>query len=157
MDGVAVRANNVVFCMRRAPDIRAAQGLAVAPQTIVQNLSGMEHRERNDGGFSATCLHMSASRTVAALAPGVFRRFFAGCDAPVVRILVESRPNVGMAGSADIASDIVVGRGGSQGRLAGGLLSYREKREQRAQKHRMFVGEHLITIEQARGSSIEKK
>ena len=53
---------------------------------------------------------MRSSRAVTALAPGVLGRFLAGSDALEVRILVKFRPDVRMAGLADIAPDEAVRR-----------------------------------------------
>ena len=48
--------------------------------------------------------------TVAAFTADILRFFFFASDAFEVRVLVEARPNVGVAGFANRAADIFAGR-----------------------------------------------
>jgi hypothetical protein len=101
---MAVRTDYVVQRVRRAADIGAAQSFGVAPQTVVQNGLGLKLGEGDNGGFAAARLDVSLAGTVAAFAPGSFGWLFAGGNAPVMGVLIEGGPNVGMARSANVAA-----------------------------------------------------
>ena len=109
---VAVCADDITECMRRAADIGAAHGLGVAAQACVENIVGRKLGERDDGGLAAACPDMLQSGAVATFAAGVIGWFLAGGDTFEVRILVEVRPNVGMAGAANVAAHEGRSRGG---------------------------------------------
>jgi hypothetical protein len=108
---VAIGADHVVQGVSGTADVGAAQSFRVAPETIVQNLLGLELRKRHDGRFAAARLDMSFTGPMTALASGAFGRFFAGGDAFVVRILVKTGPNVGVAGAAYVTADEAGRRG----------------------------------------------
>ena len=111
VDRVAVCADDITECMRRAADIGAADGLGVASQACVENIVGRKLGERDDGGLAAACPDMLQSGAVAAFAAGVFRLGFTRRDALEVWIAVEILPNVGMAGAANLAANVIGGEG----------------------------------------------
>ena len=80
----------------------------MAAQTIVENLFRLQLGERDDGSLTAVSLDVRSAGSVAAFAAGVLGRFLAGRDAPIVRVFVEFRPNVGMAALTGFASDEVI-------------------------------------------------
>jgi len=53
----------------------------------------------------AARLDMGLSRAMTALASGAFRRFLAGGNAFVMRILEKSSPNIGVAGAAYVTAN----------------------------------------------------
>jgi len=105
VDGVAVGADHVVQGVSGTADIGAAQSFGVATETIVQNLLGLQLRKGHDGSFAAARLDMGLSRAMTALASGAFRRFLAGGNAFVMRILEKSSPNIGVAGAAYVTAN----------------------------------------------------
>jgi hypothetical protein len=100
----------------------------MAAQAIIENLLGLQLGKRHDRGFTAARRHMRAPRAVAALAPGVIWRFFAGSNALEVRVLVKLRPNVRMAGFAGVAPDEAARRVLLQGLHGRSLAKYRRCR-----------------------------
>ena len=71
-------------------------------------ITGCRILPRIDDGFSASSSprHVKTAGAVAAFAPRAFRRFLAGRQAFVMRIPVEIRPDVRVAGFARIASHV---------------------------------------------------
>jgi hypothetical protein len=124
VDRVAIGADYVVQGVSGSADVGAAQSFRVAPQTVVQNLPGLQLREGHDGSFAAARLDMGLSRAVTPLASGVFGRFLSGGDAFVMRILVKVSPNVRVAGAAYVTAD----EAGRRGRL---LLSVEQQRAEK--------------------------
>jgi hypothetical protein len=114
VDGVAIGAYHVVQRVGGAANVGAAQGFSVTAQAVIENLFGLQLGKGDYASFSPMRFDVRLAGTVAALASGVVRRFFAGCDTLVMRVLVKVRPNVGMARAAHIAPDVT---GGSGGRL----------------------------------------
>ena len=106
MDGVAIGADYAGQSVRRAADVRPAEGFGVAPQAVVQHCFRPEFGEGDNGRLTAARRYVGLTGAMAALASGPFRRFFAGCEALVMRILVEVCPDVGVAGPANITADI---------------------------------------------------
>src|SRR5690349_1419636 len=107
MDGVAVRAYDVVQGMLGSPYVRAVQILCVAPEAIRQNGARRHQRESvRNRVLSAPRFDVCSRWTMAALAARALRRFRARRKTLEVRVLVEILENVGMASAADIASDV---------------------------------------------------
>ena len=106
MDGVTAGANDFVERMSRPADICAAQSFGVTSKTVVEDVLGWNLRESDDGGFAAAGVDMGFAGSVTAFASGPFNRFLTGCDALVVRILVEPGPNVRMTGPAYSAAHV---------------------------------------------------
>src|SRR5229473_1146921 len=109
---MAARANDFVEGVGGLTYICAAQSFGVTSKTVVEDVLGWNLRESDDGGFAAAGLDMGFAGSVTAFASGPFNRFLTGCDALVVRILVEPGPNVRMTGPAYSAAH--VGRIGYQ-------------------------------------------
>src|SRR5258708_31315288 len=93
--------------MQAASNVGARNRLAMAAEARVQCFRRTELGKRDDGRLAAARLHVRLSRTVAALAPGVFGRFLARRDALVMGVLEERRSNVRMTRLTDIASDVI--------------------------------------------------
>ena len=110
MDGMAARANDFVERVGRLPDIGATQSFGVTSKTVVEDVLEWNLRESDDGGFAAASLDMGFAWSVTTFASGPFNRFLTGCDALVVRILVEPGENVRMTSPANSAAH--VGRAG---------------------------------------------
>jgi hypothetical protein len=98
--------------MRGSPDVGAAQRFGVAAEAVVQDLFGFQLGKGHNSGFSTARFYVGLARAVAALASGALGRFFSGGDALVMRVLVEVRPNIGMAGPAHVAAHESGSRGG---------------------------------------------
>ncbi len=107
MDGVAIRAHHVLLRVSAAPDVRSRDRLSVTTQAGVQGLFGAEFGKGNNRGLAAASFNMRLSRSVAALTTGVLRSLCTRCKALEVRVFVEIRPDVRMAGFADVAADVV--------------------------------------------------
>ena len=101
---MAIGANYVVQRVRRAADIGSAQSFRVASQTVVQNGFRLKLGEGHDGGLAAARLDVSLSGAVAAFAPCSFGWLLAGSNAPVVGILIKGKPDVRVAGPANVAA-----------------------------------------------------
>ena len=106
MDGMAARANDFVERVGGLTDIGAAQSFGVTSKTVVEDVLGWNLRESDDGGFAAAGLDMGFAGSVTAFASGPFNRFLTGCDALVVRILVEPGENVRMTSPANGAAHV---------------------------------------------------
>jgi hypothetical protein len=106
VDGMAAGANDFVEGMSRPADICAAQSFGVTSKTVVEDVLGWELRESDDGSFAAMGVDMGFAGSVTAFASGPFSRFLTGCDAFVVRILVEPGENVGMTSPANGAAHV---------------------------------------------------
>ena len=103
-------ANDFVERMSRPANICAAQSFGMTPKTVVEDILGWELRESDDGGLAAVGVDVGLAGSVTAFASGPFNGFFTGCDALVVRILVEPGENVRMTSPANSAAH--VGRAG---------------------------------------------
>jgi hypothetical protein len=103
---MTARANDFVERMSGLPDICAAQSFSVTSKTVVEDFFGWNLRESDDGGFAAVGVDMGFAGSMTAFASGPFNGFLTGCDALVVRILVERGPNVRMTGTAYIAAHV---------------------------------------------------
>ena len=110
VDGMTAGANDFVERVSRAANICAAQSFGMTPKTVVEDVLGWDLREGDDGGLAAVGVDMGFAWPVAAFASGPFNRFLTGCDALVVRILVEPGENVRMTSPANSAAH--VGRAG---------------------------------------------
>ena len=106
MDGMTAGANDFIERMGRLADIGAAQSLGVTSKTVVQDVLGWNLGESDDGGFAAVGVDMGFAWPVAAFASGPFSRFLTGCDALVMRILVEPAENVRMTRPASGAAHV---------------------------------------------------
>ena len=104
MDGMAISADYVAQRVRRSADIGSAQSLCVATETIVQNGLRLKLGEGDDGSLAAASLDVSLTRTMTAFAPCSFRGFLAGSNAPVVGVLIKGKPDVRVAGPANVAA-----------------------------------------------------
>src|SRR5260370_680657 len=104
---MAARANNFVERVGRLPDIGATQSFGVTSKTVVEDVPGRNLRESDNGGFAAAGLDMGFAGSVTAFASGPFNRFLTGCDALVVRILVEPGDNVRVTSPANGAAHVV--------------------------------------------------
>src|SRR5258708_12367192 len=94
-------ANDFVERVGRAAYICAAQSFGVTSKTVVEDVLGWDLRESDDGGFAAAGVDVGFAGSVAAFASGPFDRFLTGCDALVVRVLVEPAENVPMTSPAN--------------------------------------------------------
>src|SRR5229473_8627566 len=104
---MAARANDFVEGVGGLTYICAAQSFGVTSKTVVEDVLGWNLRESDDGGFAAAGLDMGFAGSVTAFAPGPFNRFLTGCDALVVRILVEPGDNVRVTSPANGAAHVV--------------------------------------------------
>src|SRR5258708_35989045 len=103
---MAARANDFVERVGGLTDICAAQSFGVTSKTVVQDVLGWDLRESNDGGFAAAGVDVGFAGSVTAFASGPFNRFLTGCDALVVRVLVEPAKNVRMTSPANSAAHV---------------------------------------------------
>ena len=104
VDRVAAGAHNIVLGVGRSADVGAGECLGVAAQAVVLDLLGLELGEGDDAGLSAVGFDVGLAGAVAAFASRVLGRLFAGGDALEVRVLIEFRPDVGMACLARLAA-----------------------------------------------------
>ena len=104
VDRVAAGAHNIVLGVGRSADVGAGECLGVAAQAVVLDLLGLELGEGDDAGLSAVGFDVGVAGAVAAFASRVLGRLFAGGDALEVRVLIEFRPDVGMACLARLAA-----------------------------------------------------
>ena len=109
MDRMAVRANHVGFGVRAPPDIRARNRLRVAAQAGIENFVRRQLRKRYNRRLAAASLDVSFARSMAAFASSVFWGFLSRSDALEMRIPIKIGPDVGMAGLANIAADVIGG------------------------------------------------
>ena len=77
----------------------------MASEAVVKNLFRLELGEGDDGRLSSVGFDVGLTGPVTAFASGVFRGFLTGCDALEVRVPVEFRPNIWVAGTAGVAAD----------------------------------------------------
>ena len=105
VDGVAGCAYDVRRRMRGSLDVGAAQRLAVAGETSIEDFFRLQHRERFDGRLAAASFYVFLPRPVAGLAPLRRWRQLRVHQALAVRILEERRGYIGMTGPADLAAD----------------------------------------------------
>ena len=117
VNGVAVGANDVVLRVGRPADIGARERLAMTPQASVQHLLFGDLGKRNNRSGCCGAFNVIVSRTMAALAACVFRRFLARNNAFIVRVFVEAVPNVRMTPFACCAADEFVAPGCSRQNL----------------------------------------
>lgn len=107
MHRMAVRTHHIIQRVFAAADVGARHLLGVAIQAGVEDPRRFHHgKSIGDRGSSATGTQMIAARAVAGLASGFLRRGVA--QQLVVRIAVEVRVDLIVAGAADIAADKVV-------------------------------------------------
>lgn len=104
--GMARRTRYAVARVRRRMNIGAAQRIGMAAQAGVIRLLGRWPWKRNDGRFASVRFHMRRRRPVTPFASRILRLLLTASDAPKMRILVEIRPDVGMARFANRASGI---------------------------------------------------
>jgi hypothetical protein len=107
VNGMAVRADNVILRVFRALDLGSIDVFGVAGKTVIHNTLRRELAERDDRRFTATSFHMRLSRTVARLTSGFFGCLFAGCDRSIVGIFVKVSPNVRVARFTNRAADVL--------------------------------------------------
>ena len=108
MDGMALGADYRIHCVRRAADICFGEILGVTAQAGIQDLLRLQKREGANGCFAAMRIYVSFPWAVASFASCVLRRFLTGGDTSEMRVLVERKPNVGMARAAYRAPDELV-------------------------------------------------
>src|ERR1700737_3188712 len=101
---MAIGTDYVAQRVRRAANIGSAQSFCVATETVVQNGLRLKFGEGDNGSLAAASLDVSLTRTMAAFAPCSFGGFLAGSNAPVVGILIKGRPDVRVAGPANVAT-----------------------------------------------------
>ena len=107
---MAVCADYVSQGVRRAQNISARKSFGVTVQTCIQNLSRRHERKRaRDRGLSSAGLDMGRGRAVAALAARALGRQVTRRYALIMRILVEVKPDVGVAGLTFLAADVTAG------------------------------------------------
>jgi hypothetical protein len=106
VDGMAAGTNDFVEGMSRLADICPAQSFSVTSKTVVEDVFGWNLGKSDDGGFAAAGVDMGFAGSVTAFASGPFYRFLTGCDALVVRILVEPGENVRMTSPASGAAHV---------------------------------------------------
>jgi len=87
-------------------DVGTAQRIRVAAQTSINRLFRCQLRKRNNGCFASMRLHMRRRRPVTSLAARILRLLLTAGNASEMRILVELRPDIGMAGFANHAPRI---------------------------------------------------
>jgi len=109
MDGVAIRAHDIRSRMNRTPDVGARNIFLVAAEASFLRLIRGEGGESGDSRFSAAIRDMSAPGTVASLASGLRRRFFARGDRSIMSVLIEVQPHVRVTGLAGFAANVSVG------------------------------------------------
>src|SRR5258708_7666884 len=115
---VAARADDILFSVDAALDIRARYGLSVAAEAGVEGFLRPDLSESNDGRLAPASIDVRLSAAMAALASRVFRLLSSRCQALVMRILVEIRPDIRVTRLANGAADIIRGKRarGTQGR-----------------------------------------
>ncbi len=102
---VAVGAYDGLLGMFAAPDVGPGDSLAVTAEAGVDDLSRRHQREYvGEQGANAAAIDMIGTRTVTALASGIFRSRRTGGNAGVVGITREILVKTGVAVSADIAA-----------------------------------------------------
>ncbi len=94
MDGMTAGTDDFVERVRGLANICPAQSLGVTSKAVGENILGGKLREGDDGCFAPVGVYMRFAGPVTAFASGSVGRFLTGCDALVVRVLVESSPNV---------------------------------------------------------------
>src|SRR5580704_10145209 len=104
---MAVGADHILLGVGTAADVGARHRLAVATKARIKRFFRAELGECDDGRLAAVRIQMSLARSVAALATGVFFGFLAGSEALEMRVLVERREDVGVAGLTSLASDVI--------------------------------------------------
>lgn len=100
---VTARADDVVQGVGRTPDVGSGQSFGMAAEALVEGLLGCQDREGDDVRLG-WCLAVGLAGSVAALAAGVLGVLFAGGDALEMRVLVKTKPDVRVTGSADVAA-----------------------------------------------------
>ena len=106
MDRMATGAHDFVQSVRRLSNICPAQSLGMTSKAVGEGVFGRKLRKSDDGGFAAPGIYVGFSRSMTAFASGSVRWFLPGCDALVMRVLVEASPNVRMAGPAYFAAHV---------------------------------------------------
>jgi len=106
VDGMAARANDFVEGVGGLTDIGTAQSFGVTSKTVVEDVLEWNLRESDNGRFAAAGLDMGFAGSVTAFASGPFNRFLTGCDALVVRVLVEPGKNVRVTSPANGAAHV---------------------------------------------------
>ncbi len=105
---MAVDAADLGGRMRRAANVHLAEVLGVTAQAAVQHLTGFEEREADDFRCIAQAFEVLLAGTVAAFAAGAFRRLEARGNRFEMRVAVEAAGDIGMAGRADLAAEVVI-------------------------------------------------
>ena len=77
MNRVATGTCHPIESVLGIPDVGPRERLAVAAKTGVEYFFSRKHREREDCVFSAVVVDVISGRSVASLAAGIFREFFA--------------------------------------------------------------------------------
>lgn len=106
VNGVAGGTDDVSLGVLGPANLGASDVLAVASQALVQNALGLELAESDDRRLPASRFDVRLPRPVAPLAPGSFGSFVPRRDRLVMRVFVESRPDVRVTGLTDCASDV---------------------------------------------------
>jgi hypothetical protein len=101
VNGMAVRADNVILRVLRPLDLSTVDVFSVAGEAVVQDTLRRKFAESDDGRFPAARFHVRLPGTVARLAAGFIGRFFAGRNRSIVGILVKVRPNIRVARFTD--------------------------------------------------------
>ena len=135
MNGVALRARDIIQRVLRSPNVCSRKTLRMAAQAGVEDLAGSKLRECNNRRLPAMRGDMGLPWTMTSLAACIFRLLFAGSDALEMRVLIEPEPNIRVAGLTNHASHKPV-------RAAiGGQETKRgpEKNEKKSKDHRPQV------------------
>lgn len=110
VDGVALRAADVVQRVNRAVDIRAGEAFGMATQAGLCGFSWRQQREGADGGFASVRFHVRLAGAMAPFAAGILGLLLFTRDAFEVCVFIETEPDIGVAGFAHCAPDIRTGR-----------------------------------------------
>lgn len=109
MDGMATDTAHLTGGMRRPADVHFPDVFGVAGEATVENLVGRKIRKTDDPRFIPHSFDMQLARAVTTLAARFLQRRLRQCDRFEVGVAIEAVPQVGMAGLADLAADVLVG------------------------------------------------
>ncbi len=109
MNRVAIVACNTAHSMRGSPHVASRQALRVTAQTDIEAFGRGQNRKRLNRRFAAVRIDVGLPRTVAAFATAIFGSLVRQ-QRPVVRILIEREPHVGVTGLAHRAAHVCLRR-----------------------------------------------
>jgi len=108
VDGMTTRTGHVGERVLGAANLGSGEIFGVTPQTVVESLNRLQQRESNDRRLPAARFNVGAPGAVTSLTAGALGRLPAAGDALIVRILIKVEPDIGMAGLAYCASDVLL-------------------------------------------------